>query len=63
MLLRNKDDGCVYLVTTEYSDDNFAIYAELRERSTVHPKAKYARNFEWEYDTLAEFLDSWEDEA
>ncbi|MCM1218176.1 MAG: hypothetical protein NC548_27130 [Lachnospiraceae bacterium] len=58
MLLRNKENDCIYAVTSEYHQDFFAIYAEAKQplRDGEMPD-----NFYWVYTTLKDFNEAWED--
>lgn len=59
MLLRNKEDGRIYDVTSEYSDDRLAVYAALEDdKAETDPDLD---NFAWDYTTLKEFNEDWED--
>lgn len=57
MLLRNKENGCIYDVTSEYSNNKIAIYARLlKAKSDVK-----AESYWWDYDSIKELSDTWED--
>lgn len=57
MLLRNKEDGCIYDVTSEYSGSKIAIYARLLKSK---PDVK-AESYWWDYDNFKDLSDAWED--
>lgn len=61
MLLKNKKDGCVYAVTTEYSEEGFEVYAELCHIPVRYINRNNVDSFAWTYMRLKDFVNDWED--
>lgn len=57
MLLRNKEDDCIYDVTSEYSSNGIEIYAIVKASKA----GKGKENFYWTYENIQEMFDMWED--